>query len=70
MRSVEIRGIDELDKRLDALIKELPEAKRKLHEELAASGHSIRAPSRRNVIANAIYIAEKFMDDLAKKIMG
>ena len=36
MQSVEIRGLEELDKRLDALLKELPEAKRRLHEELAA----------------------------------
>lgn len=70
MQSIEIRGLDELDKRLDALLKEAPEAKRRLNEELSGSGHGIRAPSRRNVIANAIYIAEKFTDDLAKKIMG
>lgn len=152
MQSIEVRGLEELDKRLELLLKEAPEAKRKLHEELAVmakqevdiqiaaslddsngkiqnwqtehvgsgggyaavrptdkttgdnspgaitnyleSGHSIRPPSgtarrykpkikvpyvdgrhfyqnaRRNVTANAIYIAEKFADDLAKKIMG
>lgn len=153
MQSVEIKGLDELDKRINNLLVEMPEARRKLHEELAImakqevdaqiisagiqdnrgkirgwqedvvgsgggyaavraakgstgsnspgaitnyleGGHRIRQPSgtarrykpkikvpyvdgrhfyqnaRRNVTAKAIDIAEKFADDLARKIEG
>lgn len=35
MQSIEMKGLEELSKDLDKLLKEIPEARRELHEELA-----------------------------------
>jgi len=76
MQGVEIRGLEEFDKRLDAVLKEMPEARRKLNEELAAMVRQeadtqiALSGVRRNIAAKAVNIAEKFADEVTERIRG
>jgi len=76
MQGVEIRGLEEFDKRLDAVLKEMPDARRKLNEELAAMVRQeadtqiALSGVRSNIAAKAVNIAEKFADEATERIRG